>query len=559
MKLSKITPRKFIESYPGNGKMISTPKGEVEILEVHKTIPYKKYKIVLDNGMFLECAYNHVLINNNNKEVYAKNCLNEILQTEKGDSKVISVINLNTEENMYDVTLASKEEVYYSNGILSHNSGKSVTVSIYLCWLALFEKDVNIGIAAQSLGMAAEFLTKVKDIFVSLPIWMTPGVKVWNVRSVSFENGVRILSDTAGKNSFRGFTCLRGDTKIDILENGVEKSIKIEDLYTKIKSKSVNNVIRSDKEELITYKKYLKYNNILGKYVNLKIKTKNGYKSFDGIKKVKEQGINLLLENTQINCTKSHRIFVGKSNAGKIFRQAKNIKINNKINGQKLLKIMNDSEHFYYDPINVEGDNTYIVDNIIHHNCAYTVTDESAYIIGNDNGTTKFSAYLDSMLPSQSALSKKKNIFISTANGMNEFYTLYTGALKDGFTEVTEILNSDHIIYSDTIENHFNNEEIYNSQQIKNIKKLDNNKYEVTYNKRKIGSNGSIAFNTDWRKVPRWNQDGTKKSPEQFKEEIIASKGEIFFNQAYANCVEYNTIIKVNNKNVKIGELWESL
>jgi len=258
-------------------------------------------------------------------------------------------------------------------GLLPRQSGKSVTVSIYLCWLILFEKDVNIGIAAQSLGMAAEFLTKVKDIFMSLPIWMTPGVKVWNVRSVSFENGVRVLSDTAGSNAFRG------------------------------------------------------------------------------------------------------------------------------------------------------------------HTITYSVTDESAYIVGNDNGMTKFSAYLDSMLPSQSSLAKKKNIFISTANGMNEFYTLYTGAMKNGFDEVTEILDADTIIYSDTIEHHFNNTEIYNSQQIKNIEKLDNNKYKVTYNKRKPGSNGSIAFNTDWRKVPRWQQDGKPKTPEDFKEEVIASKGEVFFNQAYAN------------------------
>lgn len=258
-------------------------------------------------------------------------------------------------------------------GLLPRQSGKSVTVGIYLCWLALFEKDINIGIAAQLHSMASEFLTKVKDIFMELPIWLTPGVKVWNVKSISLENGVRLMSDTASSNAFRG------------------------------------------------------------------------------------------------------------------------------------------------------------------HTISYSVTDEAAYIVGNDNGTTKFKAYLDSMLPSQSSLAKKKNIFISTANGMNDFYTMYKGATKNGTKNVEEILKADTVLYSDTIENHFNNTEIYNSSEIIDIKKINDNEYSVKYKQRKIGSNGSIAFNTDWRKVPRWEQDGSPKSPEKFRDEVIASKGEVFFNQAYGN------------------------
>ena len=328
MNLSTITHRKFIESYPGNGRRILTPDGYKEILEVHKTIPYRKYKIILRNGLFLEGAFNHVIITENGDEIYIKDSLNSMIKTELGLSEVIDVIDLEIEENMYDISINSEDELFYSNGILSHNSGKSVTVGIYLCWLALFEQDVNIGIAAQQAEMSKEFLNKVKEMFITLPIWLTPGVNVWNKKSIAFENGVRLLSDVAGSNAFRGFTI------------------------------------------------------------------------------------------------------------------------------------------------------------------SYSVTDEAAYISGNDNGTTKFNAYLDSMLPSQSALAKKKNIFISTANGRNEFCHLYEGAKLNG-----------------TDEN----------------------------NKPKPGNNGSVAFTTDWKEVPRWNQDGTPKSPEQFKDEVVASKGELFFQQAYGN------------------------
>jgi hypothetical protein len=270
--------------------------------------------------------------------------------------------------------------------------------------------------------------------------------------------------------------------------------------------------------------------------MSIKIKTSSGYKYFDGLKKVRKSGLSIILKTKEINCTNDHRIMVGKSKAGKIFRQAKNIKVNHKIINNKVKDIIHDSKiHNYYDPINVEGNSTYMVDNIIHHNCHYTITDEAAYIVGNDNGMTKFKAYLDAMIPSQSSLAKKKNIFISTANGMNDFYTMNKGALKEGTKEVEEIMSGDDIIYSDTIENHYKNTEIYNASEIKNIDKINDAKYNVRYVKRKIGANGSIAFSTDWRKVPRWNQDGSSKTPEKFRDEVIASKGEVFFNQAYGN------------------------
>lgn len=202
------------------------------------------------------------------------------------------------------------------------------------------------------------------------------------------------------------------------------------------------------------------------------------------------------------------------------------------------------------------------------HTVKYLVVDEAAYITGTENGTSKFEAFLDAILPSQSSLAKKKNIFISTANGVNSFYDLFQGAKS--FDLVEEVLDKNKIIYSDTIENHFKSkdypEEIIDIQPINSqdtCNTLQNNcdtlpntlpnsaktlpnsaensqtcktfaKYKVKYKKRKIGKNGSISFYTDWRKVPRYNSDGSIKDPEKFKEEIVKSKGILFFEQAYA-------------------------
>lgn len=206
MKLSNITERKFIESYPGNRRQILTPSGYKEIIEVHKTIPYRKFRIELNNNMSLECAYNHVIICSDNTEVYAKDSLNKDVITENGIAKVINVIDLEIEEHMYDISIDSKEEVYFSNGILSHNSGKSISTSIYASHEFVFSKERNIGIVGNKASLAREFLANIKNILLELPIWMTPGMNTWNKSSIEGENEMRILTDVPSQDSFRGFS-----------------------------------------------------------------------------------------------------------------------------------------------------------------------------------------------------------------------------------------------------------------------------------------------------------------------------------------------------------------
>ena len=86
-------------------------------------------------------------------------------------------------------------------------SGKSVTVAIYLAWLYIFDKDMIVGIAANKASMSKEFLNKTKNILVELPMWMQNGTTVWNKTAIESENGMRIMADATSQDSFRGFTC----------------------------------------------------------------------------------------------------------------------------------------------------------------------------------------------------------------------------------------------------------------------------------------------------------------------------------------------------------------
>lgn len=310
--LSQITTRKFIESYPGNGRKILTPLGYRAILEVHKTIPYRKFRIELENGLSLECAYNHVIIDENNNEVYSKESLGLYIKTVDGISRVSQVIDLEIEECMYDISIDSQDELYYSNGILSHNSGKSISTGIYLCHQYNFNKELNIGIVANKGSMAREFLSNVKNMFIELPIWMQQGTLVWNQGSIQNESKMRILTDVPSSDSFRGYS-------IHIL-----------------------------------------------------------------------------------------------------------------------------------------------------------IIDENAFIRPN-----VWNSFADSIFPAQSGLSWKKNISISTANGMNFFYDMVKGA--------------------------------------------------------RAGTSGTKIFEVDWEDVPRYDTDGTIMEPEKFKDKIVKKHGIIYFEQNYGN------------------------
>ncbi|HKM23662.1 MAG TPA: terminase family protein, partial [Erysipelothrix sp.] len=91
-------------------------------------------------------------------------------------------------------------------GLSPRQSGKSVTVGIYLAHLYNFSQDRNIGIAANRSAMAREFLNNVKNMVLELPMWMQLGTIVWNKGSIENEAGMRILTDVPSSDSFRGYS-----------------------------------------------------------------------------------------------------------------------------------------------------------------------------------------------------------------------------------------------------------------------------------------------------------------------------------------------------------------
>jgi hypothetical protein len=88
----------------------------------------------------------------------------------------------------------------------SRQVGKTVSSAIFMLHTILFNNDKNIMIVANKSDTAIEIVDKIKSIYSLLPFFIKPGIKVWNQKSVTFDNGCRIKISARTKTPAIGFT-----------------------------------------------------------------------------------------------------------------------------------------------------------------------------------------------------------------------------------------------------------------------------------------------------------------------------------------------------------------
>jgi hypothetical protein len=125
-RLKKGINRRFKETFGVDNIEVLTHNGFVKIKEIGKTEPYLKYKIKTTNHE-LECADDHLLVDSEYDLIFAKDLNKDSrpdkIITENGPETVLDVINTGEYEEMYDISIEQgSDQLYYSNGILSHNS-----------------------------------------------------------------------------------------------------------------------------------------------------------------------------------------------------------------------------------------------------------------------------------------------------------------------------------------------------------------------------------------------------------------------------------------------------
>ena len=88
----------------------------------------------------------------------------------------------------------------------SRQVGKTISSAIFMLHKILFDNDKNIMIVANKGDTAVEIVDKIKSIYTLLPFFLKPGIKIWNQKSLTFENGCRIKTSARTKTPAIGFT-----------------------------------------------------------------------------------------------------------------------------------------------------------------------------------------------------------------------------------------------------------------------------------------------------------------------------------------------------------------
>lgn len=194
----KTTKEIDISNY---GIKVLTDVGYQPISYIYNTKPFTIYKVILENGYYIECADKHMLFDENFNIIYADELVESVskIMTDRGPSVVKYVSISKVKVSMCDVSVDHPYHRYYTNGILSHNS---TTTAIFCLWSVLFRNDRNALILSKSGPAGQDLIKKIKDMYLYLPYHLKLGTLKWNQSEIAFDNNSTIsteaFSPTAG-------------------------------------------------------------------------------------------------------------------------------------------------------------------------------------------------------------------------------------------------------------------------------------------------------------------------------------------------------------------------
>lgn len=226
---SDTVSRKFVDVIDLDDYEVLTDDGWADVTSINKTIKYEVWEIET-TSFKLKCADNHIVFDENMNEIFVKDVIpgKNLIFTQNGFEEVISVKNLEFEDNMYDLALSDESNHrYFTDGILSHNS---TIYCIYTLWKACFFPEQKIMLLANKAATALELLGRVSMAYSYLPSFLKPSCVVYNKGEISFANKSTIKGFASSSDAARGFSanCVNRNTWIYIrFKNKLLRWIKI--------------------------------------------------------------------------------------------------------------------------------------------------------------------------------------------------------------------------------------------------------------------------------------------------------------------------------------------
>ena len=122
MKLHELVRRTYDKILKPIFKVeVLSDKGWEEIDSLNIAYNNSVCKVILEDDSELICSEDHILIDSDNEEVFAKDCLGKQLYCEDKHKIVKAIQKLDKLQTVYDLSLKGTNHLFYVNNILSHN------------------------------------------------------------------------------------------------------------------------------------------------------------------------------------------------------------------------------------------------------------------------------------------------------------------------------------------------------------------------------------------------------------------------------------------------------
>ena len=206
--------------------------------KIFRTIPYDCWELKT-RSFTIHAADKHLFVKKDSTLVWLKDLeKGDKIKTKNGIEKVKSVKNLNIKVHFYDVEINSKDHLYYTNNILSHNT---TCAASFILWYAMFQEDKSVLLVSNKESAAIEIMDRIKYGYEELPDFLRAGVTKYNVKTIEFDNGSRIITRATSTDSARGLSisllyCIGGENTITVKNKETNKieTIPIEKFYEEL-------------------------------------------------------------------------------------------------------------------------------------------------------------------------------------------------------------------------------------------------------------------------------------------------------------------------------------
>jgi DnaB-like helicase C terminal domain len=120
-----------------NNILVSSPDGWVPVLDCIEKVKKDLYTFEFASGKKIVASHDHLYQSPDQQWHYARDIpIGSTLLSENGVDTVINILPQSKQTKVYDLSVNHDNHRYYTNGICSHNSGKSlVMMNIALSWL----------------------------------------------------------------------------------------------------------------------------------------------------------------------------------------------------------------------------------------------------------------------------------------------------------------------------------------------------------------------------------------------------------------------------------------